>query len=168
MLSIGKDVATLSLMSSANPSAQGSWVTFTATVSASSGTGSAPTSTQTRASAQAMAAQGTGSVQGFIAAATGTVSFTDGGTSLGTVSLVNGAATFATPFTTPGARAIKASYSGDAATAAASITITQSVGAADPMVPAPALSNWMLALLGGLMTCVALVRMSLTRARGSA
>ncbi len=163
---IGKTPASITLTSSANPSAQGSWVTFTATVGAGSTPGSiAPAGTLASASVHTAAAQGTGSVQAIAAAATGTVSFTDGSTPLGAVSLTNGTATFATPFTTPGSHLITASYAGDAVTAAASITIAQAVGAADPVVPAPMLSTWMLALLGSIFGGTALVRVMRVRDR---
>ena len=160
-MSIGKDVATISLTSSANPSQLGSWVAFTVTVSAAASPGAiGPTS--------GLAARGSGSAQAIAAVATGTLSFADGSRTLGVIALGNGTAIFVTPFTVPGNHVITVSYGGDAAIAAASATITQAVGAAAPVEPAPMLSSWMLALLGGLMTCVALVRMGLTRARSSA
>ena len=162
---IGKTPASITLTSSANPSAQGGWVTFTATVGAGSTPGSiAPAGALPSASVHTAAAQGTRSAQAIAAAATGTVSFADGSTPLGAVSLTNGTATFATPFTSPGSHLITASYAGDAVTAAASITIAQAVGAADPVVPAPMLSTWMLALLGSIFGGTALVRVM--RARG--
>ena len=125
---------------------------------AASPAGNAKANVLAGASAHTLAAQGTVSAQGVAAAATGTVSFTDGTAPLGTVTLSNGIATFAAAFATPGNHVITSSYSGDAETAAANVTITQAVDAAGPAVPAPTLSAWMLALLGTLLGGIAAAR----------
>ncbi len=61
-------------------------------------------------------------------APTGTVTFTDGGTTLGTGTLVNGVATFSTAALALGTHSLKASYAGDTGnTPSTSATVTQSV-----------------------------------------
>jgi hypothetical protein len=78
---VGKNVTTITLISSVNPSNLNQSVTFTATI---------PT------------------------AATGTITFLDGSTTLGSGTLNNGVSTFTTSTLTGGAHTITASYAGDA------------------------------------------------------
>jgi|GEM_PF-4905977 len=152
-LSIGKEASTVTLTSSSNPSGQGSWVTFTASVSVAPVPGSfAPGHGAAAASTVAAA---------LAATPGGSVSFSDGATVLGTIALTNGSASFPAAFATPGNHTITAAYSGDAATAPASATIVQAVGAAGPIVPAP-LPEWLLALLGALVGCAAWMRVRRT------
>ena len=105
-----------SLISSANPSAIGQQVTFTATVAASGG----------------------GSVQ-----PQGTVTFTDGSATLATITLsAGGAASFSTSALTAGTHSIIATYSGDAAhqvSSSVSVMILQDVkqGSATTVTSAP-------------------------------
>jgi hypothetical protein len=90
----------VALSSSANPSRSHHSVTFTAKVSAASGS----------------------------ATPTGTVTFTDGSTTLGTVSLSgSGKATFTTSSLDVGSHTIGAAYSGDATFAPSSASLTQTV-----------------------------------------
>jgi len=98
-----------------------------------------------------------GAIQAF---PSGTVSFDDGGTPLGSFVLNNGSASLVTTFSTPGTHMIGASYSGDANTAAASITLVQVVNApaAIEPEPAPALSRWLLILLAAAFVATARVR----------
>jgi hypothetical protein len=95
--------STTVLVSSANPSAYGSSVTFTATV--------AP------------------------AAASGTVTFKDGATTLGTGTLSGGTATYSTSALSAGSHSITAEYGGDADYATStSSALTQTVNKATPNV----------------------------------
>jgi hypothetical protein len=97
------------LASSANPTAVGQTVTFTATVSqyVTTATGTPITTIPT-----------------------GTVTFTDGTTKLGTVALdTTGAAQVSETFTTAGAHAIVAVYSGDAVYGPSSATFSETVQA---------------------------------------
>jgi CSLREA domain-containing protein len=85
-LQIAKAASATSVSSSANPSAVGQGVTFTATVSSTAGT------------------------------PTGTVAFKDGGTAIptcGSVALASGQATCTTSALSPGAHTLTADYSGD-------------------------------------------------------
>lgn len=75
------------VMSSSNPALVGQPVTFAIQIEAPSGVTATPT---------------------------GTVTFTDGGQSMGTVTLQNGVASFTTQFGSPGDHTIVAEYSGDA------------------------------------------------------
>ena len=94
--------STTALTSSANPSAFGQSVTFTATVSGSSG-----------------------------GSPTGSVIFTDGSSTLGSGTLDNtGKATFPTSTLTPGSHTIKATYNGDTNFAGSNISLTQTVNQA--------------------------------------
>ncbi len=91
-----EQASAVALISSANPSAYGSSLTFTATVSPS--------------------------------AATGTVTFYDGGTALGTGTLSSGIATYATSILAPGAHFITAVYGGSSIYAGStSPVLTQNV-----------------------------------------
>ncbi|HEX8615973.1 MAG TPA: M36 family metallopeptidase, partial [Thermoanaerobaculia bacterium] len=94
---ISKIATTLTLVSSANPSNIGSSVTFTATISAISGT------------------------------PTGSVTFLDGATTLGTVALSGGVATFTTSSLTGGKHTITVNYGGNAAYAASTNSLTQTI-----------------------------------------
>jgi len=96
-------MTTTALSSSANPSAPGQPVTFTATVSPASGTGTP----------------------------TGTVTFSDAGSQIGTATLHGGTATIATasPLAV-GSHAITASYGGDRNFAASTGSLTQTVSQA--------------------------------------
>jgi len=93
---------------------------------------------------------------------TGTVEFRDGATLLATVALdASGHATYATNALVTGAHPISASYSGDASTAAATVTNVQQVDAVvtpTAAVPAPALSMRMLILLALMIVCVGIAR----------
>jgi hypothetical protein len=60
-------------------------------------------------------------------APTGTVTFTDGATTLGTVGLNSGMANFTTNFARAGAKTITASYSGDATHAPSAATLALTV-----------------------------------------
>jgi len=86
-----------SLVSSQNPSAVGQLVTFTATITGSPGT------------------------------PTGTVTFTDGATTLGTVPLAGGNASLTTSSLSAGTHTITATYGGDANFAASSASLQQAV-----------------------------------------
>jgi hypothetical protein len=103
--SVNKAGTTTGLASSRNPSVYGEAVTFTATVAAF--------------------APGAG-------LATGTVSFSDGGTLLGTSGLVGGKAAYTTTTTSPlasGTHPITATYNGDGNFFASSAALSQVVGA---------------------------------------
>ena len=101
-LTVNKASTTTSLSSSANPSNFNQAVTFTATVSA--------------------VAPGAG-------APTGTVTFSEGGSSIGTATLDStGAASFTTSSLAAGTHAITASYAGDANFNASTSTLSQIVG----------------------------------------
>ena len=101
---------TVTLASSANPSAYGASVTFTATVT--------PTT------------------------ATGTVTFTDGSTTLGTATISNGSATYSTSTLASGSQSIKASYSGDTNdNGSTSATLTQTVNKTNTTVTLASSAN---------------------------
>lgn len=103
----------VTIASSANPSVVGDTVTFTAAVA---GTFGAPV--------------------------TGTVTFTDAGTTLGTAPLTNGSATFSTSGLTAGTHLILATYSGDATDQpAASTPISQAVNTAGTSVTLTSSAN---------------------------
>lgn len=105
---------TTTMVSSSNPSAFGSSVTFTATVTGPGGT------------------------------PTGTVTFSDGSTTLGQSTLANGTASYSTTSLTIGSHSITASYSGDSGfTASVSTALSQSVQKADTAtsLSAPANAN---------------------------
>jgi sugar lactone lactonase YvrE len=91
------NTSNMTLTSSVNPSLPGASTTFTATVTSS---GVTPT---------------------------GTVTFTSNGATIGTGTLAGGIATLPFTFTTCGVYTIVANYPGDANTAAASATLTQTV-----------------------------------------
>jgi hypothetical protein len=100
-LTVNRDATTTAVAPSANPSALGSPVTFTATVGANAPGGGTPT---------------------------GTVTFLDGATTLGTRTLSGGTATFTTSALALGSHTITASYGGDGNyTAGTSATLTQTV-----------------------------------------
>lgn len=61
---------------------------------------------------------------------TGSVTFSDGATTLGTIVLANGIATLTTSALAPGSHAIRASYAGDANNSASTATLTQTVNLA--------------------------------------
>jgi hypothetical protein len=83
---VNQDTTATALTASPNPSTPGQLVTFTATVTVTSGTGTP----------------------------TGTVTFKDGGTTLGTGTVgVGGVATFATSTLSSGSHTITAVYGGD-------------------------------------------------------
>lgn len=114
--------SSVALSSSLNPSTSGQTVTFTATVSASAAAAAVPT---------------------------GTVTLSDNGAVLASVALgANGQAVYSTSTLATGSHTITVNYSGDATTAPASSTLVQQVGAAAPVVSAPALSPMALLLLG--------------------
>ena len=102
-LTVSKASTATSLSSSANPSIINQAVTFTATVSA--------------------VAPGAG-------APTGSVTFSDGATSLGSASLVNGQASLTTSTLAVGSHSITASYGGDGNFNSSSSTMSQTVNKA--------------------------------------
>ncbi len=76
------------------------------------------------------------------AAATGTITFLDGSTTLGTGTINNGAASFNTSSLTPGIHPITASYGGDANySAAVSTPLSQTVNKTTPTLPPPVVST---------------------------
>jgi hypothetical protein len=98
--SVGQDGSTTTVASSANPSAFGQAVTFTATVTANT-SGNTPT---------------------------GTVTFLDGSTTLGTATLSGGSGTFTTTGLAVGSHSITVSYGGDTNfTGSTSGVLTQTV-----------------------------------------
>lgn len=73
--------------------------------------------------------------------ATGTVTFTDGGTTIGTATVTNGVATITDSSLTAGSHTITASYGGDNSyNAATSAPLTQIVNKATPTLPPPVVS----------------------------
>ena len=102
-LTVSKASTATSLSSSANPSIINQTVTFTATVSA--------------------VAPGAGTPSG-------TVTFSDGTTSLGSASFVNGQASFTTSSLAVGSHSITASYAGDGNFNSSSLTMSQTVNKA--------------------------------------
>ena len=107
-LTIEVTTPTLTVTSSANPSYVGESVTFTATIA------------------------------GLIPGASGTVTFSDGSTTLGTAALSNGSASYTTTFSTAGNQTITAAYGGDAHDIAVSGNISQSVVVSPISFPTPA------------------------------
>lgn len=100
---VNKDASSVTVSASANPSVFGQSVLVTATVSA--------------------VAPGAG-------APTGSVSFSDGGTSLGSANLANGQASFTLPALTIGSHSITASYAGDGNFNSSLSTLAQTVNKA--------------------------------------
>ncbi len=75
-------------------------------------------------------------------AATGTITFLDGTTTLGTGAVNNGTATFSTSSLTPGIHPITASYGGDPNySAAVSTPLSQTVNKTTPTLPTPVVST---------------------------
>jgi hypothetical protein len=75
-------------------------------------------------------------------AATGTVTFSNGGTIIGTVPVVNGVATLSNSTLTSGSHNITATYSGDTTyNTGTSAPLIQVVDKSTPALPAPAVSN---------------------------
>ena len=113
-----QDASTTAVSSSVNPSAYAQPITLSATVSPS-----------------------------YLVPATGTVTFFDGGTSLGTVNLSNNAATLSGVVMLPGSHTVTAGYSGDvnvlASTSAALIQTVSQEGTTTSLVasPTPAAPN---------------------------
>jgi Bacterial Ig-like domain (group 3)/FG-GAP-like repeat len=99
VVTVAPAMTTLTLTSSANPSYAGESVTFTATIA------------------------------GLAPEAGGTVTFSNGSTTLGTATVSNGTASYATTLSSAGNQIITAAYSGDANDAAASGTVNQGVEA---------------------------------------
>jgi uncharacterized repeat protein (TIGR01451 family) len=119
------------LTSSLNPSLFGQNVQFTATVTG-----------------------------GIVGIPTGTIVFSDGGTTLASVTLdATGHASYATATLSVGAHTISASYGGDTNNQASSASLVQRVTAV--LVPAPMLDRWGMLLLG--MLLVASVGLRLAR-----
>jgi Bacterial Ig-like domain (group 3)/FG-GAP-like repeat len=73
--------------------------------------------------------------------ATGTVTFTNAGASLGTVSSTGGVATITTSTLVAGDDPILATYNGDSNNNSASATLTQVVNKSTPVLPPPAVSS---------------------------
>jgi len=155
-LTVTTVTSNVTLTSTPNPSIAGQTVTFMAVVSAAAADGG--TAPIVVASA---VTKGAGDVA-MQAMPTGTVEFRDGATLLATVALdASGHATYATNALVTGAHTISASYSGDASTAAATVTNVQQVDAVvtpTAAVPAPALSMRMLILLALMIVCVGIAR----------
>jgi hypothetical protein len=126
-------VANVVLSSNANPALAGQSITFTAIVSGNSAT------------------------------PTGTVTFSDGASTLGSVATASGVASLTTASLSIGTHAIRASYAGDGVyPSAVSNTLNQSINAApaaSPVVAAPVLSEWALWLLAVCTVISALVAM---------
>jgi hypothetical protein len=95
------------LTTSSNPSYAGQSVTFTATIA------------------------------GLAPGASGTVTFSNGSTTLGTAALSNGSASYSTTFSSAGNQTITAAYGGDANDAPSSGNISQSVVASPISFPTP-------------------------------
>jgi hypothetical protein len=98
-VTVAPAVTTTTLTSSANPSYAGQSVTFAATIA------------------------------GLAPGAGGTVTFSNGSTTLGTATVSNGSASFATTLSSAGNQIITAAYGGDANDAASSGTVNQAVEA---------------------------------------
>ncbi|MFL6429593.1 MAG: FG-GAP-like repeat-containing protein [Acidobacteriaceae bacterium] len=98
-VTVAAAATTMTLTSSANPSYAGQSVTFTATIA------------------------------GLAPGAGGTVTFSNGSTTLGTATVSNGSASYATTLSSAGNQTITAGYSGDANDAASSGTVNQAVEA---------------------------------------
>jgi hypothetical protein len=98
-VTVAPAATTMTLTSSANPSYAGQSVTFTATIA------------------------------GLATGAGGTVTFSNGSTTLGTATVSNGSASYATTLSNAGNQTITAAYSGDANDAASSGTVDQAVEA---------------------------------------
>jgi hypothetical protein len=98
-VTVAPAVTTTTVTSSANPSYAGQSVTFTATIA------------------------------GLAPGAGGTVTFSNGSTTLGTATVSNGSANYATTLSTAGNQTITAAYGGDANDAASSGTVDQAVEA---------------------------------------
>jgi hypothetical protein len=97
MINVAPAVTTTTVTSSANPSYVGQSVTFTA------------------------------GVVGLVPGASGTVTFSNGSTTLGTAALSSGSASFAATLTSAGNQIITATYGGDGNDAASSGTVNQAV-----------------------------------------
>ena len=98
-ITVAPATTTTTVTSSANPSYTGESVTFTAAIT------------------------------GLTPGGAGTVTFSNGSTTLGTASVSKGSASFAAALTSAGSQTITAAYSGDANDAASSGTVTQTVDA---------------------------------------
>jgi hypothetical protein len=98
-VTVAPAVTTTTVTSSANPSYAGQSVTFTATIA------------------------------GLAPGAGGTVTFSNGSTTLGTATVSNGSANYATTLSSAGNQTITAAYGGDANDAASSGTVDQAVEA---------------------------------------
>ena len=129
---------TTTLNASPNPALAGQLITFSATVNI--GQASEAVAAATSAPRQPSASP------------TGTVSFSEGATTLASNVALNGnIATFATASLSPGTHAITATYSGDAVYSGSNTSINVTVNAAPPAtstVAAPAAGAWALLLLG--------------------
>jgi hypothetical protein len=98
-VTVAAAVTSMTVTSSANPSYAGQSVTFTATIA------------------------------GFAPGAGGTVTFSNGSTTLGTATVSNGSASYAATLSSAGNQIITATYSGDANNAASNGTVNQAVEA---------------------------------------
>ena len=107
----------MQLSSSANPSALGQPVTFTATVTQVGGSGFAPVGLRSAARPQQVAEGGS-------------LTISDGDTVLATVAVEDGQAAFTTSSLSAGAHTITAAFSGTTTAAPSSATITQQVNQA--------------------------------------
>ena len=130
-------VSRITLAVSPNPATVGQPVVLTATVTQAVASASNSGSASPDA-ARAKAVQSS-------AALTGSVTFSDGGVTLGTVPLNNGQAVLVTSFARTAGHTITATYSGDNSYTSATISLLLQV---DAPVPVPTLSTWLMCLLG--------------------
>lgn len=149
-VSVALNPATMNLVATPNPVTQGQALTLTATVG-----GNAPAS-----SSLAFAATAKQNVAPAAAATpTGSVTFYDAAAVLGSSNLdAGGMATLSIASLSVGTHQLSATYAGDGMFAQTTMAAAVAVNAAAPAVPAPALSSWMLILLGGLLASLALQR----------
>ena len=142
--------ATMNLVATPNPVTQGQALTLTATVG-----GNAPASSSLAFAATAKQ----NAAPAAAATPTGSVTFYDGAAVLGSSNLdAAGMATLSIASLSVGTHQLSAMYAGDGMFAQTTMAAAVAVNAAAPAVPAPALSPWMLILLGGLLASFALQR----------
>lgn len=137
---------TTSVTAAPNPAVAGQTITFTAVVSA------------VRDSQEATAVAAPASIQPqFVGSPPGVVTFREGSNDLATVVINAGApAVFSTASLSPGTHTITAAYAGTIydeiyLDSSGSVEVTVIAKPTEPAVPAPALSTWMLALLGAIL-----------------
>lgn len=142
--SVALNPSTFQVTSSANPSTPGQAVSFTVAITG-------------------VAAAQTVSVSKALVVPTGTVTLSDGATTLGSALLVDGSATISTPLLTAlGNHSIVANYSGDANFQAATSTAFAqmvAVPVAPSATPVPSLGQWALMALSALLALLGAGRM---------